>query len=135
MKILYVNDAFAIWGGIERILVEKANYFADVYGYDVHIVTVNQGSHPILFPINSNVCYQDLGICFQQQYQYRLFRRILKRWQLNRLFIKRLRGYIQSVNPDLIISVRSWMMSVIISTSGSIPVIFESHSQNVGHDE
>ncbi len=47
MKILYVSDAMAVWGGIERILVEKMNYLAETYHYDVHMITSNQGSHPI----------------------------------------------------------------------------------------
>ena len=62
MRILYVTDALAIWGGIERILVEKANYLAEYYGCDVYFITVNQGSHPILFPLSSKVCYKDLDI-------------------------------------------------------------------------
>ena len=128
MKIIYVNDAFAIWGGIERILVEKANYLAEVYGYEVYLVTANQGSHPMPFPLNSKVKYQDLGICFQQQYQYKLFRRLLTRWQLNRLFVKRLRDYFQRVDPDLIITARSWLMSFLVSTKVNVPIIFESHS-------
>lgn len=128
MKILYVNDAFAIWGGVERILVEKANYLAEVYGYEVHLVTANQGSHPMPFLLKGKVKYQDLGICFHHQYQYKLFRRILTRWQLNRLFVRRLREYIQSVNPDLIITARSWLMSCLVSTKVNVPIIFESHS-------
>ena len=29
MRILYVTDALAIWGGMERVLVEKANVLAN----------------------------------------------------------------------------------------------------------
>jgi hypothetical protein len=67
MRLLYITDALAIWGGIERILVEKANYFADNNGYDVHLVTVNQGSHPIVFPLSEKVHYNDFDIRFHQQ--------------------------------------------------------------------
>ena len=35
MRILYVTDALAIWGGLERILVEKMNYLAEEYGYEI----------------------------------------------------------------------------------------------------
>ena len=47
MRILYVTDALAVWGGLERVLVEKANYLATHDGYEVHLVTVNQGDHPL----------------------------------------------------------------------------------------
>jgi hypothetical protein len=45
MRILYVTDALAIWGGMERVLVEKANYLAAHYGYEVYMLTVCQGGH------------------------------------------------------------------------------------------
>ena len=33
MRIAYVTDAFAVWGGMERVLTDKMNYLADCYGY------------------------------------------------------------------------------------------------------
>ena len=55
MKILYVTDALAIWAGTERIIVDKANYLAEQYGYSVHIVTANQGGHPVAYPLHPSV--------------------------------------------------------------------------------
>ena len=49
MKILYINDALAVWGGLERIIVEKVNLLAEMYGYNMYVVTLNQGSHPLPF--------------------------------------------------------------------------------------
>ena len=37
MRILYITDALAIWGGIERVLRDKANYLVDNYNYDIHL--------------------------------------------------------------------------------------------------
>lgn len=35
------------FGGIERVLSIKANYLADVYGYDIHIITADlKGASP-----------------------------------------------------------------------------------------
>lgn len=42
MKLLYVTDAFAVYGGIERVLAEKMNYLSDHLGYEVVLLTVNQ---------------------------------------------------------------------------------------------
>ena len=47
MKIVYLNDALAIWGGLERILVEKVNELAERYDYELYLLTANQGDHPI----------------------------------------------------------------------------------------
>ena len=128
MRLLYVNDALAIYGGIERVLVDKVNYLADEYGYEVHLVTVNQGSHRIPYPLSNKVQHKDLGILFHQQYKFKGFRRFLKRWQLNRLFAQRLRDYINSIRPDIIVSTRSGLVATIVSVKGKLPLIFESHN-------
>ena len=51
MRILYVTDALAIWGGLERVLVEKANYLATHDGNEVFMLTISQGDHPFPFPL------------------------------------------------------------------------------------
>ena len=39
MKILYIFRSLAVWGGIERILVDKMNYMAECYDMDVYLLT------------------------------------------------------------------------------------------------
>ena len=51
MRILYVTDALAIWGGLERVLIDKMNYLADEEGYEIFIITYSQGANPLPFPI------------------------------------------------------------------------------------
>ena len=133
MRLLYITDALAIWGGIERILVDKANYFADNYGYDVYLVTVNQGSHPILFPLSQKVCYSDFNIRFHQQYYYHGLARLIKKRQLKKKFVDRLRTYINKVKPDIILTARTEMISGIVAAKGDIPLVFESHSSYIAH--
>ena len=90
MKILYVTDALAIWGGTERIIVDKANYLAGHYGYDVHVVTANQGGHPVAYPLHPSVIHHDLSIRFHLQYQYGGIKRFIKSRQMYRLYEERL---------------------------------------------
>ena len=52
MKLLYVTDAFAVFGGIERVLADKMNYLAEHLGYEVFFLTVNQGEHSHPFPLH-----------------------------------------------------------------------------------
>ena len=35
LKLVYVTPAIYSAGGVERVVTLKANYFAEVYGYDV----------------------------------------------------------------------------------------------------
>lgn len=41
MRIAYCIHSLHLFGGIERVLSIKANYLADVYGYDIHIITAD----------------------------------------------------------------------------------------------
>lgn len=133
MRLLYITDALAIWGGIERILVDKANYFADNYGYDVHFITVNQGSHPILFPLSKKVYYSDLNIRFHQQYESYGILRLLKRWRLKRAFVDRLYNYVNEIKPDFILTARITLVSGIMAAKGDVPFIYESHSSCISN--
>ena len=37
MKIVYVYDSIARIGGMERILTDKMNYLAEIYGHKVYL--------------------------------------------------------------------------------------------------
>lgn len=128
MKIVYLNDALAIWGGLERILVEKVNELAERYDYEMFLLTANQGDHPIPFPLRPQVTHIDLKIQFHKQYEYHGIRRLLKKIELNRLFVKRFRERINEINPDVIVCVRSDFAGVVSKVKGSIPFVFESHT-------
>ena len=128
MKLLYIVDSMANWGGTERILVDKMNYLADVYGYDVYMVTCNQGNHPIPFPLSNKVHFQDLDINFYHEYRYKGLKRLFVRYKLKRLYRKRLKSYISQIKPDIIICVKIFLFGFILRVKGNIPVIIESHS-------
>lgn len=128
MRILYVNDAIAIWGGLERILVEKMNYLAETYDYDVHMITCNQGSHPTPYPLSKKVIFHDLDIQTYHEYRYKGLKRLFVRYKLNRLFRTRLKSYLSQTKPDVIICVRLFQLGSILRVRGNIPVVVESHS-------
>lgn len=128
MRILYVTDALAVWGGIERVLSDKMNYLVREYGYDVYVVTADQGGHPIPFPLDERINVKDMNIRFHQQYHYHGFKRILKYWELEHLFRNRLESYINDVRPDVISCIRDGYASVVLSMKKHAPVIFESHA-------
>lgn len=128
MRILYVTDALAVWGGIERVLSDKMNNLVREYKYEVYVVTADQGSHPIPFPLDERIHVKDLGIRFHQQYRYHGIQRIMKYRELERLFRNRLKSFILGIKPDLISCIRDGYASAVLSMNLSIPVIFESHA-------
>ena len=128
MKILYVTDALAVWGGIERVLSDKMNYLVREYGYKVYVVTADQGAHPIPFPLDERIFVKDMNIRFHQQYKYRGIKRLKKHKELDLLFRNRLSSYVTEIKPDVISCVRDGYMCAILDVKGAIPAIFESHA-------
>lgn len=134
MRILYITDALAIWGGMERILINKVNLLADLYSYDMHLITVNQGNHPIPYPLNPMVNYEDLMIQLHKQYQYSGIKRLVKWIQLNRLYNNRIRQKIQEIHPDVVVCTRLLLVGAIVKAKGSIPLVYESHTYRKAPD-
>lgn len=128
MRILYITDALAVWGGIERVLSDKMNHLVREYGCEVYVVTADQGEHAIPFPLDERIHVKDLKIRFHQQYQYSGFKRVLKYRELEQLFRNRLKSYITEIKPDVISCIRDGYASAVLSMKISIPVIFESHA-------
>lgn len=128
MRILYVTDALAVWGGIERVLSDKMNYLVQQYGYEVYVVTADQGDHQIPFPLDERIHVKDMNIRFHQQYKYHGIKRILKYRELERLFRNRLKTYISEIRPDVISCIRDGYASTVLDIKRNIPVIFESHA-------
>lgn len=128
MRILYVCDALAIYGGLERVLIDKSNWLVEYGGCDVFLLTVNQGSRPICYPLHPEVLYADLNIAFYQQYHLSFFYRLIKNIRFHHLFRERMIKKIQGFAPDVIVCTRLDYIRDIIQVRGVIPLIFESHS-------
>lgn len=128
MRILYVTDALAIWGGMERVLVEKANNLANHDGYEVFILTVCQGGHPFPFPLDPQVTPIDLNVPFHDQYQYSGVRRMLSLRRLHRDCREGIRRQLSAIRPDVIVCLRIEFVGDISRVKGDIPLVFESHS-------
>lgn len=128
MRILYVTDALAIWGGLERVLVEKANYLATHDRYEVFMLTISQGGHSFPFPLDDKVTHVDLNIPFYTQYQYSGIRRLLSLRRLHRDCRKGIRQQLNYINPDVILCPRIEIVKDICKVKGDTPLAFESHS-------
>ena len=130
MRVLYVSRSLAHWGGIERILVDKMNYLASVYGYDVYMLTTDQGCHPVPYQLDPKVHLENLDINFHHQYRYSFLKRLLLANRLEKLFERRLSERIQTIKPDVIICTTANYLdiNVIARQKGRIPLIVESHS-------
>ena len=128
MRLLYVTDAFAVWGGMERVLTDKMNYLSECYGYDVVLLTINQGHHSIPFPLHSRIKQIDLDVRMHQQYDYCGVSRLLKRCQLEHLLFDKLKDVLFQVKSDIIVCVKLDFVGILNKVKGDVPLIVESHT-------
>ena len=109
MKIVYVYDAIARIGGVEKILTDKMNYFADVCAYDVYLITAAQGEHPI----SARVKHVDLNVRFHLQYRHKAPLRWWMKWRMDCNFEKKIKKQIAQIDPDIIIATTYYKADVV----------------------
>ena len=128
MKLIYVTDAFAVWGGLERVLADKMNYLSKCYGYDVILMTVFHGEHTIPFSLNPRINHIDVGVMLHKQYEYSG----IKRYLVHRRLFVQLKDKIQKtllqINGDIIVCAKLDFVGVLNEVRGRIPLIVESHT-------
>jgi glycosyltransferase involved in cell wall biosynthesis len=128
MKLLYVTDAFAVFGGMERVLADKMNYLAEHLGYEIVILTVNQGEHAFPFPVHASIKHIDLNVRMHQQYAFRGIKRYFVHRQLVALLKNKLRKTLLQINPDVIACAKLDFVGVLNEVRGNVPLVVESHT-------
>lgn len=132
VKIVYLTDTLTVFGGLERVLVDKMNYLAQHYGYEITLLTTSQRDHNIPYSLCELVSTCDLGIQFHHQYRHSGIVRMLDSIRLESKFKRRLRASLKEVNPDIIVCERTEFVRTILKVKGKIPLVFESHSMCKG---
>ena len=128
MKLLFVLRNIVVHAGIERVMVDKMNYLAE-NGHDVTLVTYEQGQHPIVFTLHPLVKHVDIKCCMFPLYRLRLPFRILKMWQMVKVFKRLFSRFVTEVCPDLIITVSNaedYMYQIMTAPNGK--KVVEVHS-------
>ena len=90
MRLAYCIHALNLSGGIERVLTTKANYLADVMGYEIHIITARQKGRKEFFRLSGKVIRHDLDA------NDRLF--LFK-------YRRRLDSLLREIRPDITVTV------------------------------
>lgn len=126
MKLMFVTRIFAEWGGFERVWTDKMNALSEL-GYEICLVTTDQGSHVFPYSFNERVRHIDLAIRLTQKYSYRGIRRAYTTHRLMRQFKRSFLSLLQSEQPDILIGNASTFTDAMIKWRGRIPIIIESH--------
>jgi len=91
-------------GGVERVLTLKANYFADIFGYDITIITTDGKQKPNFFPLSEKVHVINLDVNFEEMWHRSFFKRLILYLPKERQFKKRLSEVLNQIKPDITIS-------------------------------
>lgn len=127
MRIAYIYPALTTMGGADRVITEKANYFADTAGYEVFIITAHQNKQPLSFPISPNVTHIDLDVNFNLQYKHGILKRGLIYFQLLSVYKKRLSETLFRLKPDITLTTISRDIDFLTSISDGSIKIAEAH--------
>lgn len=102
MKVVFLYSSIAKFGGVERIFVDKLNYFSTIYKWEATLITFEQGNHPLSYHLSENVKHIDLDCRFFTLYKYSLPIRILKRAILSMKFNKKFNDIINKLEPNIV---------------------------------
>ena len=78
MRIIFNTDQIYLHGGIEKVMAEKATYFADVCGYEVVILTCEQRGNIPCYSMSSKIQFLDLGVNYERSKSYFSVTNLLK---------------------------------------------------------
>ena len=127
MKIAYIYTALTSVGGVDRIIINKANYFADILEYDVYIITDSQAGRPPVFPLSPKVHHIDLETDFDEQYHYGIIKRFMCYRRLMKQYRKRLEETLKEIRPDIVLTTCGRDMDFLTKLQDGSKKIGESH--------
>ena len=104
MKIVYCCPQLFHPGGMERIISMKANYLADVYGYEVFIITEKQFGNKPFYELSDKIKHIDLGLDYDGLTGSSLLKSVINRIVLKRRQKRFLKNILEDIKADIVIS-------------------------------
>ena len=123
-SIVILVDQLYQLGGIEKLVSIKANYWTQVFGYKITIISSEQLDRPFAFDIDERVNFIDLKVNYDRKKSY--FSLVnLKKLYSNVLSLKRI---LKITNPDFVLVASHIPITYIVPfISGNAKTIKEFH--------
>ncbi|MDD3052058.1 MAG: glycosyltransferase family 4 protein [Candidatus Cloacimonetes bacterium] len=123
MKIAYCIPSLYIPGGMERVLSIKANYFADILGYEVFIILTDEKEKKPYYELSSKINIINLDINFNQLWGQSLYKKAVLYFEKQNIYKKRLTECLNQIKPDFTVSMLRREINFINSIhDGSIKI-------------
>lgn len=103
-RIVYCTPALYMAGGVERVLTLKANYFADVFGYNITIILTEGKDKPLFYPLSEKIKVINLDVNFEELWTCSFLKKIYVYLKKQRIYKKKLTDELIRIHPDITIS-------------------------------
>lgn len=127
MKIVYCMASVYNPGGMERVLLNKVRYLSEQGGYELAIVTTDQGGRPPFYAFPEGVKMVDLDINYTADLGKHPLARILAYLRRRRLHKKRLSDLLKAEKADIVVSLYPSESSFIPSIRDGSKKVLELH--------
>lgn len=104
MKIAYCIPSLYYPSGMERVLTLKANYFAEKFSYEIHIILTDGKDRKPYYDLHPSITIHQLDIDFDALNNLRFYKKLPKYLSKQRLFKKKLNECLHQIHPDITIS-------------------------------
>jgi len=126
-KIVYCTPALYSAGGTERVVSVKANYFAEVLGYDVTIIVTEGNNANSFFPLSEKIHVINLGLDFEELWNVSFVKKIFLYIRKQRKYKVLLTKELLRIRPDITISTLRREINFINSVGDGSNKIGELH--------
>lgn len=104
MKIVYCTPSLYIPGGVERVLTTKANYLADIAGFDVYIILTDGKDKAPYYPLSDKINIINLDINFEELWSLSFIKKSFVYLKKQHIFKKKLTETLCNLKPNITIS-------------------------------
>lgn len=123
IKLAYCLPSLYIPGGMERVLTIKANYFADVLGYDIYLILTDGKDTEPFYELSAKVNVIHLDVNFNELWDQPFYRKVGRYLSKQRIYKQRLRACLMELKPDITVSMLRREINFINSIDdGSIKI-------------
>ncbi|MEC5157866.1 glycosyltransferase family 4 protein [Chryseobacterium sp. MP_3.2] len=117
MKLLYITNGITGSGGLERVLSVKASLLADDFGYEVHVLRLNEAHKEPFFSFSEKLMLQSIAVSGNPLHYFLTYK-------------KGIQKIVDEIKPDIISvcddGLKGFFLPLIIQTKAKW--IHESHA-------
>lgn len=132
MKLIYHINSLYNPGGMERVVLNKATWLVK-HGYEVEIVTTDQGERPTFYEFPQEIKLHDLGINYSEDKGKNIFAHIVSYLKKRKLHKKRLTAYLMEAKADIVDTLYPGESSFIPSIKDGSKKVIELHQSKFFH--